>query len=105
MRMWGVDPGVMCKRHLLGEHVEMHMFVGTILKGVLLEGTRYVSGGLVEVHNIKCRHDELVVEFCRRGYPSGLDHRSPIDYRGPWVVAGRIDISANLKELSNRCEG
>lgn len=25
--MWGVDPSAMCRNHLLGEHVEMHMFV------------------------------------------------------------------------------
>ena len=34
MRMWNVDPKLMCNKHLLGEHVEMHMFFGTIQKGI-----------------------------------------------------------------------
>ena len=33
MRMWNVDVTKMCNKHLLGEHVEMHMFVGIIIKG------------------------------------------------------------------------
>ena len=28
MRMWMVNPGFMCNKHLLGEHVECHMLVG-----------------------------------------------------------------------------
>ena len=26
MRMWMVNPRIMCRQHLLGEHVEIHMF-------------------------------------------------------------------------------
>ena len=32
MRMWLVPPQLMCDQHLLGEHLEMHMFIGTIRK-------------------------------------------------------------------------
>ena len=32
MRMWMIDPTMLCTKHLLGEHVELHMFVGTINK-------------------------------------------------------------------------
>lgn len=38
MRMWKVNPKNMCRQHLLGEHVECHMFVGAILKGISLSG-------------------------------------------------------------------
>jgi hypothetical protein len=30
--MWMVDPRLVCSKHLLGEHVELHMFVGCLLK-------------------------------------------------------------------------
>jgi Pyrimidine dimer DNA glycosylase len=30
MRMWLVDPRLMCSQHLLGEHVELHMLVGSL---------------------------------------------------------------------------
>ena len=32
MRMWGVDPKQMCRQHLLGEHVELHMQAGAVLE-------------------------------------------------------------------------
>ena len=34
MRMWMIDPKLLCRKHLLGEHLEIHMFVGTINKGI-----------------------------------------------------------------------
>lgn len=33
MRMWLVPPSHMCRKHLLGEHVELHMLLGTLKKG------------------------------------------------------------------------
>ena len=36
MRMWLVNPALLCRQHLLGEHVEMHMFAGHILEGYVL---------------------------------------------------------------------
>jgi hypothetical protein len=30
MRMWMVNPRIMCGNHLLGEHLETHMFYGII---------------------------------------------------------------------------
>lgn len=97
MRMWNVDPKLMCNKHLLGEHVEMHMFVGTIRKGVSLQG--YIDGGLVETQHIKRRHDELVVEMERRG----MNHKSPMPDGGLVLAAGIVDVPANLVELSRRC--
>ena len=63
MRMWMIDPKMLCKKHLLGEHVELHMFVGTINKNKKLDG--YKKNGLVEV--IVCRHNpyRLVAVFAR----------------------------------------
>lgn len=97
MRMWNVDPKLMCDKHLLGEHVEMHMFVGTIRKGVSLKG--YITGGLVETQHIKRRHDELVVEMERRG----MNHQSPMPDGGLVLAAGSVNVESNLVELANRC--
>ena len=72
MRMWMIDPKMLCKKHLLGEHVELHMFVGTINKNKKLDG--YKKNGLVEVHNIKLRHRELAAEMIARG----MNHQSPL---------------------------
>jgi len=97
MRMWLVPPAVMCRKHLLGEHVEMHMFVGTINKGTSIQG--YIDDGLVEVQRIKERHDALATEMERRGY----NHASPLPEFNSWE-AGHVDPSNSQRELIRRCE-
>lgn len=96
MRMWGVDARKLCDKHLLGEHVELHMFVGCIRKGISLKG--YIDKGLVEVHSIHSRHEELVREMLRRDFK----HKSPLPAFKAWRE-GRIDMEKNLQELRKRC--
>lgn len=99
--MWKVNPKKMCRQHLLGEHVEMHMFAGSIMKGLSLGG--YVKTGLVEVKSIQKRHDDLAKEMTRRGFV----HKSPLPkgflkkYKGP---NGDVCSKKNLIELKRRCE-
>ena len=38
MRMWMVPPRKMCRKHLLGEHVEIHMAVATLRLGKSVAG-------------------------------------------------------------------
>ena len=61
MRMWMVNPKIMCRQHLLGEHVEIHMFVGTLSRGKSVKG--YLEKGLLEAHNLYWRHEEPVEEI------------------------------------------
>lgn len=96
MRMWLVDPTRMCNAHLLGEHNEMHMFVGCILKGISIKG--YMDNGLVAVHLIRHRHEELAREMARRGFR----HRSPLP-EFPEFEAGYVNVEENEKELRRRC--
>ena len=93
-----VNPRVMCRQHLLGEHAEIHMFIGTISREKSVKG--YLQKGLLEVHNLYLRHEELVEEMKRRGYV----HCSDLD--GKWRSverSGFIDRSKNLVELVMRC--
>ena len=96
MRQWNVDPKLLCRRHLLGEHVESHMLLGCLKKGISLKG--YVEKGLVEVHNIRKRHDLLAAEMKARGYK----HESPLDMVKV-CKAGAVDSERSLKELCKRC--
>ena len=100
MRMWLVDPKFMCNQHLLGEHVEMHAFIGTIKKGISIKG--YITKGLVEPEKIQERHDELVLEMKSRG----MKHNSPMFTNITFWNGdkGYVNIQVNLTELSNRCE-
>lgn len=93
-----VQPRVMCRQHLLGEHVELHMFVGTMRMGNSLDG--YIQKGLLQVSAVARRHMELVDEMTRRGY----GHQSPLvmpEYEGP---DGLVDVEENWRELYRRCD-
>jgi hypothetical protein len=95
--MWKIDPVLLCRKHLLGEHVEMHMFVGTIRRGKSISG--FIETGLVEVHYLAARHEELAAEMIRRGFI----HKSPLP-KFTHGRAGTIDVKGNLAELSRRCD-
>lgn len=106
MRMWMAPFDVMCSKHLRGEHVETHMFVGCIKKGNSVAG--FVRDGLFDPSQLYARHDAIGEEMMRRGGA----HRSPIE-RLPDAVwqallkslttAPCIDVEANVLELSRRC--
>lgn len=99
MRMWMVDPKLLCRPHLLGEHGEIHKFRHNFVKGHKIDGRR----GQIEPLKMKQRHDELSQEMTRRGY----NHQSP--YKQPdlimygdlsdWVV----DQDQSLADLHSRC--
>ena len=56
MRMWMVDPSLLCRKHLLGEHLECHMFVGTINKNISIKG--YIKNGLCEPDKLEIRKNQ-----------------------------------------------
>lgn len=66
MRMWMVDPRIMCRQHLLGEHNEIHMFVGAINRGQRLGG--YISNNLLDMSKLHERHEALALEMTTRGF-------------------------------------
>lgn len=97
MRMWNINPKLLCSQHLRGEHYETHKIAGCIEKNKSIKG--YIETGLVEVHNLKIRHDELVLEMKDRD----MDHKSPLPDIELYQ-AGKIDIDENIRELMGRCE-
>jgi len=94
--MWNVNTKGMCNQHLLGEHVECHMFVGTLNQGKSVQG--YLDNGLLEIHNLKKRHDELSKEMERRG----MNHKSKLPLYKK-IRLGKIDSAKNIHELNKRC--
>jgi len=101
--MWMVDPAIMCRKHLLGEHVELHMLIGTIKKGVSIRG--YVEKGLVEPFHIHLRHSQLVEEMEKRGYKHLSMIENPVDLikLGSKELNAVVDREESLKELLRRC--
>jgi hypothetical protein len=106
MRMWMVDTKTMCRKHLLGEHVETHMILGSLKSGIRLDG--YVRNNLLELKSLKKRHDELAAEMVRRGY----NHKSPFDWKEEEIDSvmqtnevknSKVDRSLALEDLHSRC--
>ena len=94
-----VPPETMCKDHLLGEHRELHTFVGTLRKRISVSG--YILLGELDPTKLLERHEELVNEMLRRGW----SHWSPIAVPDFSYVAEKacIDVDRNLLDLRTRC--
>lgn len=100
MRMWMVDPKILCNQHLAGEHVELHMFAGHLLRGKRVDG--YARHNCIEPWSIQFRHDVLAAEMLARGW----NHNSPLSQ--PHILIHQhpeatVDREASLAELLNRC--
>ncbi len=76
MRIWDVEPSLLCRKHLLGEHRELHA-----VWAILTQGKRgYANhpetlrwhGRLAALYR---RHEALVAEMTQRGYR----HATPLD--------------------------
>jgi hypothetical protein len=94
--MWRVNPALLCRKHLLGAHVETHMLAGSIRKGHNLAG--FIDGGLVDLSKIQDEHNLLADEMTRRGYR----HGSPLI--APSAQGGAVDKERSLRDLSERCQ-
>ena len=65
MRMWMIDPKLMCDQHLLGEHGELHKFIPSFHKKYKV--TNRVSPVVqIELSSYQERHDELAEEMLSR---------------------------------------
>jgi hypothetical protein len=96
--MWMVAPRLLCRQHLLGEHLEVHMLANALAAGKPLTG--YVAHGLVELDKLNMRHDALAEEMTARGYK----HKTPLaPIRKVPPNAGHVDVSKSIRDLRARC--
>src|SRR5262245_3560505 len=88
MRVWDIDPAILCRQHLLGEHRELHGLWNILVREEQGQGTggyanhpetRRWEGRLKALYG---RHEALVVEMGKRGY----NHGSPLD---PKLATGK----------------
>jgi len=98
MRMWMIDPQLLCRRHLLGEHCESHMLVGTLKRGKSIQG--HLDRGQLEPTQLQERHTALADEMLKRG----MNHQSPLE---PIDVSAfdtnYVDAEESKRELQRRC--
>ena len=91
----------MCRKHLLGEHVELHMLLGSMRRGKNMDG--FLSGGLVDPQLVFARHEELVTEMTRRGFKhtSSIDACECVSLAAQYAGRTSISIAANAAELQS----
>lgn len=100
MRMWMVKPHIMCNQHLLGEHVELHMIVGSINAEKLGSLIGLAETGCVDTSLVIQRHQEIVDEMISRG----MNHKSPLpEFTDPNIGLGMINSDVSLGLLIGRC--
>ena len=104
MRMWMVNPKMLCHRHLLGEHRELHAIIGSLRIENGIQG--YIDNNLVEVESVLQRHEVIVKEMTVRGYK----HRSPITeepnikYLPEEHKTFRVNRESSFNDLYTRCK-
>lgn len=104
MRMWMVDPHILCDKHLRGEYVECLMFIGTFKRKMNIPG--YVKNNLVEPLSIIDRFDVLKTEMIRRGFNAQKNMEFEIcllDYLKPEWLWNEVNIVNSLDDLIRRC--
>lgn len=80
MRVWDIHPRHLCRKHLLGEHRELHGLWNILTKhkgkgGYSRHPETLRWGGKNKA--LYLRHEALIKEFARRGY----SHHTPLDKR------------------------
>ena len=111
MRMWMVAPVTMCRQHLYGEHVELHMFLGTLRKLKSVQG--YIDNNLLEIKSMQRRHAALVYEMMRRmilagrqsGHSSRLTNKmiEEVEPHYSHIIDFEIDRQSSAADLFGRC--
>jgi hypothetical protein len=103
MRMWMIDPSLLCRKHLLGEHNEIHKHRHNFEKHHSVTGRIYPIV-LIEPASMELRHEEVIKEMIARGY----NHQSPyvqpnISHLPVDQQNVKVDRHYNLQDLCNRC--
>lgn len=78
--MWMIKPRLMCNKHLVGEHGELHKHLPSLKKGYDIT-ERFIRGQISPADYVR-RHDELAEEIQRRADARGDlngGHKSPLD--------------------------
>jgi len=104
MRVWDIDPKLLCRKHLLAEHRELHGLWNILTKHGGVGGYSRHPETLRWVGKQKALyncHEKLVAEFARRGY----NHRSPLNKKlavGIGIQRKFINTLAEQKEILKR---
>ena len=101
--MWGINPKLLCRQHLLGEHNEIHKHRHNFVKKHSI-AKRISPVVQIEPENMKARHDALVVEMIARGYNHNSPYEQPdLSHLKPEERYAKINLSTSVSDLMQRC--
>lgn len=100
MRMWMIPPELLCRKHLLGEHVECHMVAGSLLKGRTASIKGLCDYSMLEPQHLAARHEALAKEIARRD----MTHASDMPELPKEVPHGDVDVEESYYQLMKRCD-
>ena len=103
MRMWMIEPELLCDKHLLGSHGEIHKHRHNFVKKHKMNG-RISPIVQIEPAEMGNRHDILAREMIRRG----MNHKSPyeqpdISYLPEDQQNCKVDLEISKADLIERC--
>lgn len=100
MRMWMIEPRLLCRQHLLGEHSEIHKHRHNFVKQHSIRGRH----GQIEPMAMEKRHDSLAAEMVNRGYKHQSPYKQPcLDHLEDIDRLGKVNRLESMRELANRC--
>jgi hypothetical protein len=102
MRIWFVPISELDDRHLLGEHLELHVMANAIIRGgggwYNHPATNMFKGKLGALYR---RHEEQVAEMIRRGF-TGHKTPFPVEMIPPEEMDSEIEITEEMLEIDRR---
>lgn len=99
-----INPKVLCRKHLLGEHGELHKHRHMFEKQYSITG-RIRPTIQIEPESMKKRHDELAQEILDRGYKHNSPYTQPsLLYLPSCEKNAIVDPFKSISDLKLRCK-
>jgi len=97
-----VKPILMCRKHLLGEHFEIHKHRHNFVKRHSIK--KRVELKQIEPESMGARHDELAKEMLRRGFRHESPYEMPdLSHLSDEHRTTKVDRGSSLVMLRDRC--
>ena len=99
-----IEPKLLCNKHLLGEHGELHKFIPSFKKKYRIDN-RVSPVVQIELTSYQSRHDELAEEMLSRG----MNHKSPLpelpdfSYLPQEQFKAKVNRGTSKIDLHKRC--
>lgn len=98
-RLWMIDPKTLCRKHLVAEHHECHVFLGKLKLAHKMAG--YISANLFSLEDLFWRHEALAAEMAERGY----EHVTPFPtYRRTKELGAYLPVHSLINRTNARLE-